>query len=395
MLIAGIISEYNPFHLGHEALIQSTRAAGATHIAAVMSGNYVQRGEPAVLSKWARARQALLNGVDLIVELPLPWAISGAEKFAFGGVSILDALGADRLSFGSESGDAQELAGIADILLSEAFRREIRMEVQTGLSFARARQNAVARLCGPEKASLLEKPNNILAIEYLKALQTIPSPMIPFTISRVGPGHDSEKTLQGIASASQIRSLLHKGEGYSELMPQSAAAILQEEIRSGRAPSSLSRMERAVLAKLRVMNRNEFAQLPDVREGLENRIFDAVQKAYTLEEVYRLSKTKRYTHARIRRIVLSAFLGLTSDMCEGVPPYIRVIGLNSRGAEILRLAKQKNKIPVISHASDVFALDNRARNVFELESRATDLYALCLPKAAECGLDRTTGIISV
>lgn len=395
MLVAGIISEYNPFHLGHAALIRQTREAGATHIVAVMCGNFVQRGEPAMLSKWARTKQALLNGVDLVVELPLPWAMSGAEKFAFGGAALTDALGADWLSFGSECGSADGLKAAAQALQSPLLHEAVRRELKNGTTFARARQSAVESLCGEQTALLFSEPNNILGIEYLKALDRLGSQTAPFTIRRVGAAHDAADSIAGIASASQVRRAAADGGDYPAMMPAAAADILRRELESGRAPASMARMERAVLAKLRTMSREDYAVLPDVSEGLENRIRSAVQSAGSLEELYRLAKSKRYTHARIRRIVLSAFLGVTAERSEGIPPYIRVLGLNRSGAEILRRAKSVKKLPIISHSSDILSLDNRAKNMLELESRTTDLYALCMPKAAPCGLDRTAGIITV
>ncbi len=395
MLSAGIISEYNPFHLGHAALISRTRLAGATHIAAVMSGNFVQRGEPAILSKWARTRQALENGVDLVVELPLPWALAGAEKFAFGGAALLNALGVDWLSFGSECGNIDDLKKAAQALLSPALRDAMQNELKSGTTFAKARQNAVCSLFDEETAQLLAEPNNILGIEYLKALAKLDSKITPFTIRRVGAAHDTKSAECGIASASHIRSVIHSCGDYEVLMPRSSADILSSEVAAGNAPAGFAPVERAILAKLRTMSREEFSALPDISEGLENRVYAAARKAGTLEEVYDLTKSKRYTHARIRRIVLSAFLGLTSSMSKGAPPYLRVIGLNRRGAELLRYAKSNTNIPIITNSSDILSLDNNAKSMVELEGRAADLYALCMPNAAPCGLDRTTGIISV
>ncbi len=395
MLVAGIISEYNPFHLGHAALIEQTRQAGATHIAAVMSGNFVQRGEPAMLSKWARTRQALANGVDLVIELPLPWAIAGAEKFALGGVSLTDALGADRLSFGSECGSAEELQKAAAALTSPLLREELQSELNRGITFARARQNAVEHLYGAETALLLAQPNNTLGIEYMKALHKLGSSAEPFTIRRVGAAHDAQDDIEQIASASRIRRAAANGEDFTGLMPSSSALIFRQEMENGSAPASLQRMEPAVLAKLRCMSKDEFAALPDISEGLENRLYSAVRGATSLEEVFALTKSKRYTLARIRRIVLSAFLGVTADMSRGAPPYLRVLGLNANGAQILRRAKSIKKLPIISHSSDLLLLDKPAENMLELENRTTDLYALCMPKPGPCGLDKTTGIATV
>ena len=395
MLVAGIISEYNPFHLGHAALISRTRLAGATHIVAVMSGNFVQRGEPAMLTKWARARQALQSGVDLVLELPLPWALSRAENFAFGSVALLDSLGVDLLSFGSESGNISDFENAAQALLSPALHETMQIELKRGTTFAKARQIAICSLFDKKTAQLLEEPNNILGVEYLKALNKLKSKITPFTIKRIGAAHDAEQPNCGIASASHIRRLIQNGGDYASMMPKPAAEILRNEILVGNAPTGLARIERAILAKLRTMSREEFGALPDISEGLENRVYVAARKATTLDEVFDLIKSKRYTHARIRRIVLSAFLGLNSTMSNGVPPYLRVIGFNKRGIEILHSTKFTTNLPIITNSSDILSLDKKAKNMVELEGRATDLFALCMPNAAPCGLDMTTGIISV
>lgn len=395
MVLAGIISEFNPFHSGHAFLVGQARRNGATHVAAVMSGNFVQRGDAAVLSKWARTRQALLCGVDLVVELPLPWATAGAEKFAWGGVSLLNALDADVIAFGSECGSVPRLEQAAEALSSPRLGTAMRGALESGAAFASARQEALRSLFGDETADLFRDPNNILAIEYLKAMRKSGSKLSPFTVKREGAPHDSGAENGRFASSARIRALLENGGDCSSFLPGGAGEILRAETEAGRAPASLLRAERAVLAKLRGMDAESFAALPDVSEGLENRLRKAVRKAGTLEELYGLVKTKRYSHARIRRIVLSAFLGTEASRSEGVPPYLRILGFNGRGKEILRAVKGTAAPPVVTQSSDLQYLDNRARNMLQLESRSTDLFALCMPEAGPCGLDRTTGIISI
>ena len=385
MLTAGIVCEYNPFHRGHAYLIDRLRAQGATHVAVVMSGNFVQRGDAAALTKRARARQALLCGADLVAELPLPWAVAGAERFALGGIALLDALGADVVGFGSECGSVDRLRAASDALSSPLLRDAMRGELQKGSTFAAARQSAVERLFGGETAGLLRDPNNILGIEYLRAIERLGSRMAPVTVRRVGSAHDAEGGV--FCSSRQLRSLLKSGGDCSSLMPAPAYAVLREELSAGRAPADLFLAERAVLAKLRCMAEADFAALPDLSEGLENRILGAVRRATGLEELYSLAKTKRYPLARIRRIALSAFLGLKASDAAGTPPYLRILGIGERGPEILRAARDAAKLPVVSRASGLSALDGRARGIAALESRSADLYALCLPKAAPCGLD--------
>jgi predicted nucleotidyltransferase len=395
MLTAGVVCEYNPFHFGHSYLIRQLRKSGATHIVSVMSGNFVQRGDAAVLSKYARTRQALLCGADLVVELPLPWAISGAERFALGGVALLDAIGADLIGFGSECGDMECLRKASLALSSPSLRETMRASLEKGSTFAAARQSAVEKLFGKETAGLLRAPNNILGIEYLKAIDRIGSGIQPVTIRRCGAAHGAESDGSSYASSGQIRKLLQNHRDCSTLMPCEAFSVLKEEIGEKRAPASLLFAERAVLAQLRRMTKEEFHMLPDLSEGLENRIFRAARQATGIEELCFLAKTKRYPLARIRRIVLSAFLGIRSGHASGYPPYIRVLGIGKRGPEILKKAKAAAKLPIISRPADFLSLSGPAREIADLESRATDLYALCLPEAAPCGLDRTEKIITL
>ena len=259
--ISGIISEFNPYHLGHQSLIVQTRQAGATHIVAIMSGNFVQRGEPACFDKWVRTKTALSAGVDLVIELPLPWAVSGAETFAAGGVSIVNALGCvHQLSFGSECGDIEVLSAVADILRTEQFSQALQVELQKGVTFASARQAALLSLTNQETASLLEHPNNILAIAYCNALKDINSTIQPFTIKRIGASHhDITLPPKKIASASQIRRMIEQKQEYATYVPKKTYPYLASAIQNKTAPASMQHLERAILAKLRTMTLQEFA----------------------------------------------------------------------------------------------------------------------------------------
>ncbi len=392
MKTAGIVAEFNPFHSGHARLIRILRENGADLVAVAMSGNFVQRGEAAVLSKWARARQALLCGADLVVEIPLPWAVAGAEKFAFGGVSVLNALGADVLGFGSECGSADRLRQASGALSSPLLRRALRRELEGGATFAAARQKAAGEVFGPETAELLRGPNDILGIEYLKALERLGSRMEPFAVRRTGAAHGDLRPDGASASSASLRAMIRGGRACAAYMPPPAFGILREELKAGRAPAGLSFLERGILAKLRTLKREDFSRLPDLSEGLENRVYAASRRAGTLEELYALAKTKRYPHARIRRIVLSAFLGLRASDSAGPVPYLRVLGIGRGGAAILRKAKEVGALPVVSRRADVRPLGEAARSLFRLENRAADLYALCMPGACPCGLEETSGV---
>lgn len=396
-LICGIICEWNPLHAGHCALMRHARAAGATHLVAVMSGNFVQRGEPAVFSKWARAEMGLRCGADLVVELPLPWALAPAEAFAFGGVSLLHDLGCvELLAFGSECGDAAALWSAAQAAGSPALREALRPTLAAGATFAKARQQAVRSLAGEQAAALFSSPNNILGIEYCKALQKLRSPIRPFTVRREGAAHDAplEGVPQAAASSSQVREALRRGFSIGPLLPAPAAAVAMRELASGFAPVWPEAMEQAVLAQLRRMGPEDFSRLPDVSEGLEHRLYRAARQAVSLAGFWDAVKTKRYPLARIRRLTWSAYLGLTRDI-PARPPYFRLLGMTEKGREILHLAKNRAKLPFLSHSSDVSRLDMPARHVFQLEETASDLYALASPHPRPCGLDRTFPVLRV
>ncbi len=390
MKIGGIVSEYNPFHSGHAYHIRGTRAALGHNaaIVCVMSGNWVQRGEAAIADKWTRAALALRGGADLVLELPTVWAAASAEHFARGAVSILCATGAvDVLSFGSESGDITGLQRAADCLLSERYRAELVSRLEKGVSYAAARQSAAAACIG-EGAALLTRPNNNLAVEYLKALRQLGEPMGVMTVPRVGAGHDSPGTEGGYTSASALRRMLLDGrwDEAAAHMPGEGAKLLQE---GGLA--SLNWCSRGVLARLKTLPSEVLAALPDSSEGLHNRLSTAIRKGRSLEEIYEVAKTKRYAHARIRRMVLWAFLGLGRESRPDSPLYIKVLGMNGRGRTALRRMGQTARLPIVTKPAHVKKLTDRAAAFFSEEARCTDLYNLCrrdLSHAA-CGMEYT------
>lgn len=394
-MISGIICEYNPFHNGHRALIEESRRRGSTHIVAVMSGNFVQRGEPACLEKGARARMALACGADLVLELPLPWAMARAETFAWGGVYLLQQLGCvEHLMFGSEQGEIQTLQELAALLESPDFQAALARELTQGVPFARARQAAITKLCNTETAQILEQPNNILGIEYCKALRRLNSSIQPETIQRVGAGHDASAPGSEYASASYLRTQLQTNPqaDLSAYMPHTAAKLLRTEAWAGQI-ASLERLETAMLAMLRTLSKEQLAQLPDISEGLEHRLWRAIRQSSTLDELYQTAKSKRYSHARIRRITLAAFLGLRADDIKEPPPYLRVLGMNPRGREILHQAKRSTQLPIVTKYAEIASLSQNAEDLFALECRATDLFTLSLAYRQACGLEQKRGVI--
>ena len=374
MRAIGIVAEYDPFHSGHQYHIKAARNAVCEDlpVVCVMSGNWTQRGSAAIADKWTRARLALLGGADLILELPTPWATASAEGFARGGVEILARAGVDVLCFGSEAGEVDVLQGAANCLDSPEYPPMLRRYLDRGGGFAAARQKAVQEMMGAG-ADCLDHPNNNLAIEYLRAIRRLGADMKAVTIKRQGDAHNAPASGEGHASASAIRSMLRQGDErtWDWLNPE-AKGLLTE-------CADLKIAERAVLAKLRTMTAEELRAIPDCGEGLEHRLLEAAGKAGTLEELYDLTKSKRYAHARIRRVVLRAFLGI--DRIPERVPYLRVLGMNGRGREVLRQMGEETVITKPAHG--------RGIPLLEAEARYTDLYALCFPTARPSGMEWT------
>lgn len=376
MKIGAIISEYNPFHNGHKYHIEQTRAAGATHIAAVMSGSFTQRGDAAVYDKHVRARTALENGVDLVVELPARYSLMSAEGFARGAVAIISALGCvDVLSFGSESGDIEALKEASRAIEFTAHTEEFDRLIKRGKSYPAALQEAMLEYYTPDVAELIASPNNTLAIEYLSALDDIASPIEPMTIKRLGADHDSDDE-DVFISASAIRKKIIGGGDISEFAPTVDAPA-----------ADISRLERAILAKLRTLRAEDFERCYDSIGGLGDRLYKAVRGARSLSEVYFLAKAKRYTLSSIRRAVMCAFLGINKDFAMEKPAYLRVLGMNPRGKEILAAANCP--VPIDTSLKALSRTSREAARQANFEARCTDIYSLAFSEPRPCGVDFT------
>ena len=381
MKVVGIICEYNPLHNGHIHHINETKRLFGENTAVVccMSGNFVQRGEPAVFSKFARAKAAAVCGADLVIELPVETALSSAEGFAYGGVKLLDSLGVcTHLSFGSEEGEVQKLDKIADALLAPQIDEYIKTELESGISYASARQKALQKVLGKE-ADIIEKPNNILGIEYLKALKIIHSDMQPVTVARFGGDHDGKCGY----SASAVRAKLTEGETDWSAVPEMAAAVFENEIAEGRGPVFTKNLETAMLYRLRTMTESEYDGLPYSSEGLGQRLRKSVLNSATLDEILEKTKTKRYAMSRIRRMIMCAYLGITAEDMKKEPEYIRVLAASQKGRELLKTMRKTAKLPVITKPAASKKLIN---------GKDTDLYTLAFPNREQrlCGTDFTT-----
>ena len=387
MKIIGIVAEYNPFHTGHAWHIQETRRQfrEETAVVAVMSGNWVQRGECAITDKWTRTEMALAGGMDLVLELPTVWSTASAEGFARGAVSLLATTGVvDILSFGSECGDLPALRALAQCLNSPDFPQALRRELGPKKSFAQCRRQAASHLLGEDTAALLDLPNNNLGVEYLRFL---PPDMEAVTIPRRGAGHDSPAGGDGFPSASLLRQKLRAGEvtGVSPFLslPWKGEA------------ANMKHLERALVARLRSMTLAEAEALPDSGDGLAARLLYAARQTASLEELYALTKTRTYAHARVRRLALYALLGLREENRPTAPPYIRVLGFNHRGRELLRKMNQTASLPFFVKPAQIPRFSPEARALFALEERFTDLYSLCFPTPRPGGLEWTTNPIII
>lgn len=378
MAITGIIAEFNPLHLGHKLLIDEAKKLNKP-VAAVISGNFVQRGECAVFEKELRTKCALKAGVDIVAELPVLWSMSTAQNFALGGVWQLYSIGCDEIIFGSECGDIERLLYTADILCSDMFFSRLTERVNDAITFASARE-AVAVSLGADK-SILNSPNDNLGLEYIIAAKKLNLPMNFRCIKRQGAGHDSKFVSGDFVSSSMIREELSHGNiAFAErFMPGYLHGIIKEE-----NIADNTRLETAVLAVLRTKSAKDFLHLPDISEGLENRLEFAIRSAKNLLELQAQLKSKRYTLARVRRIIMSAFLGFDNSFFMKTPPYTRLLGVSEKGLDILSKGVMYD---ILTKPAQIKALGADAQKVFDTECRATDIYTLALKVPLEAGLE--------
>lgn len=397
MKTAVITAEYNPFHKGHRWQLEQVRAAGASHVAVVMSPDFTQRGTPAIFPKRLRAQAALQNGADLVLELPVCYALAGAQRFAFGAVQLAAAMGCvDLLAFGAEDADLVQLRQACTALQQEEVNQTIRQLLPSGITFAKARERAVAVVYGEETALLLQKPNNILAIEYLCQLEKLPDAHIqPLALGRIGNTHDGEPVGE-FASASFLRGLMLEGrwEQAQQYLPQNVWQLYRQAQQDGQF-ADLQLGERAVLSALRRMEQKEMAQLADLSEGLENRLYRASREACSLEQLYAAVKSKRYPLARVRRLVMNAFLQLPAQMQMLPPPYLRVLGMNERGKQILSAMKRTASLPVSTSLMKLARSTQAARQWAQVEAAACDQYSIFCQQIQASGSDWSLPFVSL
>lgn len=386
--VLGIVTEYNPFHNGHVLhLNESKKLTNADFTIAIMSGNFVQRGDTAIFDKWARTEMALKQGIDLVIELPTLYAISSAENFAEGAVKILSTLGIiDYISFGSEIGEIKALNDVAEVLYREPreFSELIKNQLRSGLSYPKAREIAISLYFGssPKYTDILQNPNNILGVEYLKALKKYKSPIKTLTIKRNYSDYNSKTVKKGVASATAIRTMIAEGKNVHSVVPFESYEIMEKLIKDGEYVPSIKAFEKEIIYILRKMPIQDIADLPDVTEGLENRIKQAANSSNTLEELITKIKTKRFTQSRIQRILLYALIGIREkdiQMSRRTLPYIRVLGFNKHGKRIISSIAENNPKAKIVVSVKRFVENNKEQKLQTMMAKdiaSTNIYTL-------------------
>ncbi len=374
MKIGAVVCEYHPFHNGHRYQLQTARKQlGCDALVGIMSGNFVQRGEAARFSKQLRAKAALQNGMDLVLELPAVLTLQSAERYAYNAVATLDALGCvDTLFFGAECPDVELLMNIGRVLAYEdsGFSACLKQYLDRGLSFAVARGCAVKEFLGPASAEILSLPNNILAVEYCKALLRLKSGIQPYAIHRKGAGHHDRVGDGGYASGSGIREMLERGEDVRPYLPENTWEIYET------APRFLTEeFERTQLAALCMKTPEELRRIADVGEGLEYALLRSVFASETLGDTISGVKSKRYAYSRIRRIILNSYLGITARDSRLNPKYIRILDFNETGQRVLHLAKETATLPLAKNGARVKELPD-ALNLWQRELAIDRIYQL-------------------
>lgn len=404
--VLAIICEYNPFHNGHlYQLNESIKLVNPDYVVCIMSGNFVERGNTALINKWARTEMALKAGADMVIELPTIYSISSAENFAAGAIKILNSLNCDTyLSFGSECGDINTLNKFAEILVKEPaeYVTMLNHELAKGLSFPKARENAMLLYINDirNSATVLSGSNNILGLEYLKQIIKTGNKISPITIKRIGTDYNSKTTCNNIASATAIREMLLNKKSVKKLMPEYAYSILKNELGNGRFVLDLSQFEKQIIYKLRCMTIEEIANLPDVSEGLEYKIKEAANACNTLVSLTFMIKSKRYTMTRINRILLYALLDITKQdniSSQKITPYVRVLGVSENGKLLLSELSQNKKNNVITSVKQFIDKNNNKilKSMLEKDIFATNIYTMEYKKNPDANLDYTKKMIII
>ena len=382
MKIHAVISEFNPFHNGHKYLIDTLKKNEDSAIIAIMSGSFVERGDVSIIDKYARAEAAVLCGADLVLELPAPWCFAGAEFFALGGVSVANGLGiVDSLAFGSESGNTKSLITCADNLSSDKFitALEAARILRRDVGIASLRSDVYKELFGESEHFV--GSNDLLALEYIRALKRLGSDIAPTAIKRIGEVYNSEE-LTEICSATAIRRVLnpeisdYSRRDLSRYMPKPSYDILERELSDGRV-YAINRLDTAVLSLLRGKGAKALSGVMEVSSGIENRLAAFANDSRTIEELTEAAKGKHYSKSRIRRLLIASLLGVTMHDVEAAPEFTVVLAANSLGRELLALARKRSTISILSKQSASKELDGLAAEQYARHMSAERVAELC------------------
>jgi predicted nucleotidyltransferase len=396
----GIISEYNPFHNGHKHHIAKVREAGATHIVAVMSGNYVQRGDVALIDKFRRAEIAVQNGIDLVIEMPVVYSLSSAEMFGRAGVMMLGSLGCvDGISFGCENTSLTMLINAAEASANASAPEKLKPLLEQGIPFPQAIQQIIGLEAGPLVSEVFDDANNTLAVEYIKSMKYLGLDFDILPVKREGTMHDEDRVSGEFASGSKIRDMIDVGDDIDAFVPPETLTALKE-YEDAESLCYFDNLEREFLYMLRKTLPQQIAAVPDVGQGLENRIFEAGKAATSLDEFLDMVKTKRYTMARIRRILLNMYIGIINSDILAPPSFGRILAFNDRGVDIIKASKEKNAatpnrlaVPFSTDIKELFEAPSPAAKRFvQLTTVASDLYALAARNIKRSGTDFTAMI---
>lgn len=394
MKIQGIIAEYNPFHNGHKYHIDTgKKLSSATHTIVVMSGNFVQRGEPAIFDKFLRAKMAIKEGADLVIELPTVFSLGSAEYFGHGAVSLLNSLAiVDVLSFGCEDDNMSPLQKIATILYDEPdeYKSILKSHLDKGLSFPKAREHALSEFAFAGKnVEEYFKPNNILGIEYIKSLKKLKSTIEINPVKRTGVSYYSSDIKNGIASATKIRKLLIEGniEKVKEAVPEEIFSIVRDSINDN-SYSTLDDLREIIYSNLLLSNKENLKMINDISEGIENRLLSSIDPKLSIDHYLDKISSKRYTRTRLQRILIKSLLNLTDDYYKDStknhthPLYARILGFNSKGREILAELKKSSQIPIITNINkfDRQLLEDQGK-MLDMDIKASNLYSLMQKKS--------------
>jgi predicted nucleotidyltransferase len=388
MKILGIIAEYNPFHEGHKYHLQeSKKLSGCDYTIAVMSGNFLQRGQPALYDKWLRAEIAVENGIDLVIEIPTAFACNNSDYFSKGGISILEKLGCvDTISFGSENGNIQELSKVAEILALQSpdFIAEFKRNIKLGYSYPRSRMEALKYIVGEENSLVVNSPNNNLAIEYLRQIIELKSNLKSITIKRTGSDYNDKEFVGNIASATAIRDKLactdYNIESVKSVIPKETYDVIKKNDKIAKV--NIENFYQMISYKILNSNLQEIKNIFSVTEGLENRIVESAIKAKNMEELIVSIKSKRFTQTRIQRTLMHLLLGLTKDkmaeFSKDESLYARILGLNDKGSEILKYIKKQecSKLPIITNINKELHRYPNITKILEYDIMASNIYNL-------------------